>query len=51
MSLTLRHDPQPLLYSHYADALSNLRHEAPGAVTAVPLREAAAGCWIWPSDG
>ncbi|MCC6632399.1 MAG: DNA repair protein RecO [Gammaproteobacteria bacterium] len=33
MSLTLRHDPQPLLYSHYADALSNLRHEAPEQCT------------------
>jgi DNA repair protein RecO (recombination protein O) len=28
LSLTLRHDPQPLLYAHYAEALSGLRGAA-----------------------
>ena len=33
LSLTLRHDPQPLLYLHYAEALSSLRHETPEQCT------------------
>jgi DNA repair protein RecO (recombination protein O) len=27
LSLTLRHDPQPLLYAHYAEAMSSLRSQ------------------------
>ena len=33
LSLTLRHDPQPQLYSHYAEALSGLRDPAPEQCT------------------
>jgi DNA repair protein RecO (recombination protein O) len=33
LSLTVRHDPQPQLYSHYADALSGLRDAAPEQCT------------------
>jgi DNA repair protein RecO (recombination protein O) len=33
LSLTLRHDPQPVLYAHYADALSGLRGTAAESCT------------------
>jgi len=33
LSLTLRHDPQPQLYSHYAEALKGLRHDTPEPCT------------------
>jgi DNA repair protein RecO (recombination protein O) len=33
LSLTLRHDPQPKLYLHYAEALKGLRSESPEQCT------------------
>lgn len=33
LALTLRHDPQPQLFSHYAEALLGLRHDAPEQCT------------------
>jgi DNA repair protein RecO (recombination protein O) len=33
LSLTLRHDPQPQLYLHYAEALKGLRSDAPEQCT------------------
>ena len=33
LSLTLRHDPQPLLFHHYAQALQNLHQDSPESCT------------------
>ena len=33
LSLTVRHDPQPQLFSHYAEALKGLRHDTPEQCT------------------